>query len=166
MTKKKNKGDRVLEERLTKFSNLWNTALPTCSSQKTETREQHPERLSKEEPVGITAEFQGSDPYSKQKKAEKENLSFQKSANASRYSTTAVSERQRPQKRQLGGKWRNTNPEKFFFQKKQCFHDTSSNKTGLEDFPRNPKVKWTMKCEWSFIGDTKLKHFPIRWEVQ
>ena len=94
MTKKKNKGDRVFEERFTKFFNLWNTASPTCSSQKLETREQNPEKLSKEQPVDITAEFPGNDPYSKQKKVEKENLSSHKSAKATRCSANAVLERQ------------------------------------------------------------------------
>ena len=94
----------MLEARLSNVFNLWNITLLTCSSQKPETREQNPERLSKEQPVDITAEFPGNDPYSKQKKVEKENWSSQKSANAIRYSTTAVSERQRPQKWQLVGK--------------------------------------------------------------
>ena len=92
--KERNKGATVLEARITKSFNLWNTSLPTCSAQKLETREQILERSSTEIPVEITAQVQANDPDSKQKIAAKENLSPHKSAKASSYSANAVWERQ------------------------------------------------------------------------
>ena len=92
--KVKNKGATVLEARIKKFSNLWNTNLPTCSAQKLDTSEQILERSSREIPVEITAQVQANDPDSKQKIAAKEDLSPHKSAKASSYSAKAVWERQ------------------------------------------------------------------------
>ena len=73
-TKKKHKGATVLEARLANVFNLWNTTLLTCSSQKPETTDQNPERLSRELPLGITAVVQANYLDSKQKTAEKENF--------------------------------------------------------------------------------------------